>query len=97
FFLNIGATNKNPWLAFDVASQAREIFHLQNHIIWAKSISIGDDTIGHFKPITSQRFLNNLYEDVFHFTKTGAVALDRRAIGVPFKYKSNIKRFGHAH
>lgn len=96
YFLNIGATNTNPWLAFDVASQARDVFHLQNHIIWAKSISIGENTYGHFKPITSQRFLNNIYEDIFHFTKDGNVPLDRRAIGVPFVYKSNISRFGHS-
>ena len=96
FFLNIGAQNTAPWLAFDVAQQARDLFVLQNHIVWAKSISIGDDTYGHFKPITSTRFLNNTFEDIFHFTKSGQVALERRAIGVPFKYKSNIARFGHA-
>ena len=95
FFLNIGAMNTNPWLAFDVAQQGRDLMTLQNHIIWAKSISVGQDTFGHFKPITSERFLNNIYEDIFHFTKKGNVALDRRSIGVPFKYKSNIARFGH--
>ena len=96
FFLNIGATNQNPWLAFDVAQQARNLFVLQNHIVWAKSISIGDDSHGHFKPINSARFLNNTYEDLFHFTKSGEVPLDRKAVGVPFKYKANIARFGHA-
>lgn len=95
FFLNIGAQSSAPWLAFDVARQAREMLVLQNHIIWAKSVSVGDDTFGHFKPINSPRYLNNTFEDIFHFTKNGAVEIDRRAIGVPFKYKSNIARFGH--
>jgi site-specific DNA-methyltransferase (adenine-specific) len=96
FFLNIGATNQNPWLAFDVAMKARDLFVLQNHVVWAKSISIGDESHGHFKPINSTRYLNNTYEDLFHFTKTGDTCIDRKAVGVPFKYKSNIQRFGHA-
>jgi len=96
FFLNIGAQSTSPWLSWDVARQARDLFELQNHIVWAKSVSVGDDTFGHFKPINSPRFLNNTFEDVFHFTKTGRVPLSRRAIGVPFKDKSNIARFGHA-
>jgi site-specific DNA-methyltransferase (adenine-specific) len=79
-----------------VASAFRETFVLQNHIIWVKSISIGDDTVGHFKPITSRRYLNQNHEAIFHFTKTGSVEIDRLAIGVPFKDKSNIARWGHA-
>lgn len=95
FFLNVGSTNVNPWLSFDVAARARESFILQNRFVWAKSIAVGDTTYGHFKPINSKRFVNNLYEDVFHFTKTGKVELQRKAIGVPFQDKSNIARFGH--
>lgn len=96
FFLNVGATSINPWLAFDVASQARDIFVLQNRIVWAKSVAIGEATFGHFKPINSARFLNNVFEDVFHFTASGTVAVERRAIGVPFIDKANIARFGHS-
>ena len=33
---------------------------------------------------------------MFHLTLDGAVKLDRLAIGVPFKDKSNIARRGHA-
>ncbi len=95
-FLNVGATNTDPWLDADVASCFREDFILQNKIIWVKSISVGDDTFGHFKPITSGRFLNNNHETIFHFTKTGAQQIDRLGVGVPFKDKSNIKRWGHA-
>ncbi|MBY6243363.1 MULTISPECIES: site-specific DNA-methyltransferase [unclassified Methylosinus] len=95
FFLNVGSTNADPWLAMDVANVFREAFTLQNNFTWVKSISIGDDSVGHFKPIAGQRFLNNNHESIFHFTKTGSVRLDRLAVGVPFKDKSNIARWGH--
>jgi len=96
FFLNVGSTNSDPWLAMDVAAALRELFVLQNHISWAKSLSVGDDTFGHFKPITSRRYLNHNHEAIFHFTKGGNVEIDRLAVGVPFKDKSNIGRWGHA-
>ena len=95
-FLNIGNTSSDGWIAYDVAAQFRDAFVLQNTITWVKSISIGDDSFGHFKPVTSQRFLNNAHETIFHFTPTGHVAIDRLGVGVPFKDKSNIARWGHA-
>ena len=52
-------------------------------------------TFGHFKPINSQRFLNDCHEYVFHFTKTGRVELDRLALGVPYQDKTNIARWSH--
>lgn len=95
FFLNVGSTNTDPWISLDVAGAFRDLFILQNHITWAKSLSIGEDSVGHFKPISSRRFLNQNHESVFHFTKSGFVEVDRLAIGVPFKDKSNISRWGH--
>ncbi len=95
FFLNVGSTNVDPWIAMDAAGAFRAEFVLQNNITWAKSVSIGDDSVGHFKPINSRRFLNHNHESIFHFTKTGAVTVDRLAVGVPFKDKSNIARWGH--
>jgi site-specific DNA-methyltransferase (adenine-specific) len=50
---------------------------------------------GHFKPISSKRFLNDCHEYIFHFTKTGRVELDRLAIGVPYQDKTNISRWCH--
>jgi site-specific DNA-methyltransferase (adenine-specific) len=94
-FVNVGATSADPWVTMDVGAVFRQQFVLQNNIQWIKSIAIGDDTVGHFKPINSDRFLNHNHETVFHFTHTGAVTLDRLAVGVPFKDKSNIARFGH--
>lgn len=93
FFLNIGSTLNNPWIAFDVANIARNIFYLQNHIIWVKSISIQNDSYGHFKPINSQRFINHNFEHVFHFTKNNQIKLDKLSIGVPYANKSNIERW----
>ena len=55
----------------------------------------GLKTFGHFKPINSQRFLNDCHEYVFHFTKSGRVELNRLALGVPYQDKSNIARWSH--
>jgi len=52
-------------------------------------------TFGHFKPISSKRFLNDCHEYIFHLTKTGRVELDRLALGVPYQDKSNIARWSH--
>ncbi len=99
FFLNIGATSKNPMLPFQVLAVCAKHFYLQNTFHWIKSISItrGEktDSYGHFKPINSKRFVNDLHEYVFHFTKDANVAIDRLAVGVPYADKSNIKRWAH--
>lgn len=95
-FLNVAGSNVDPWVPFEVAGVFRSKFQLQNNIVWVKSISIGDDTVGHFKPINSTRYLNHNHECILHFSKSGSVPLDRLAVGVPFKDKSNIGRRGHA-
>jgi site-specific DNA-methyltransferase (adenine-specific) len=53
-------------------------------------------SIGHFKPIVSDRFLSDFQEYVFHFTKTGNVKLQKRKIGVPYQDKTNIGRWKSA-
>lgn len=95
FFLNIAGTSAQPWLPFELAIRLRSLFVLQNHISWVKSITVGGDTIGHFKPVNSQRFLNRNHEHIFHLTHHGDVKLDRIGAGVPYKDKSNISRRGH--
>jgi site-specific DNA-methyltransferase (adenine-specific) len=92
-FLNVGFSNTDPWIAMDVANVARKHFILQNSISWVKSIAIDGESSGHFKPINSKRFINCNWENLFHFTKSGEVELDRLAVGVPFTHKSNIKRW----
>jgi site-specific DNA-methyltransferase (adenine-specific) len=96
FFLNISGSNSRPWLPFELIVRLRPLFVLQNHITWIKSIATSDDSVGHFKPLAGTRFLNHNHEHIFHLTLDGTVKLDRLAIGVPFKDKSNIARRGHA-
>ncbi|HEY6211596.1 MAG TPA: site-specific DNA-methyltransferase [Vicinamibacterales bacterium] len=104
-FLNVGAKPTDPWTALDVAQAARTHLRLQNIIHWIKSIAIDkasagaaaglsrDLAVGHYKPINSERFLNDCQEFVFHFTPHGATALDRLALGVPYQDQSNIGRW----
>ena len=96
FFLNIAGSNSRPWLPFELIVRLRPLFVLQNHITWIKAVSVGQDSAGHHKPLAGRRFLNHNHEHVFHLTLSGDVQLDRLAIGVPFKDKSNIARRGHA-
>jgi site-specific DNA-methyltransferase (adenine-specific) len=104
FFLNVGAAPANPLLPHQLilalSDGPEPLFTLQNTFHWIKSITIetrSNEQIsaGHFKPINSQRFVNDCHEYVFHLTKTGSVQLDRRAAGVPYVHKSNIARWGH--
>jgi site-specific DNA-methyltransferase (adenine-specific) len=96
FFLNISGSSSAPWLPFELIVRLRALFILQNHITWIKSIATRGDSVGHFKPVGGQRFLHHNHEHIFHLTQSGDVKLDRLAIGVPFKDKSNIARRGHA-
>ncbi len=109
FFLNIGGTPSDPILPFEVVDRFRKTgYKVQNTIHWIKSISFekedvgknngirNDYSIGHFKPIISERFLTDLHEYIFHLTKVGNVKLDKRAIGVPYQDKTNIGRWKSA-
>ena len=105
FFLNVGGKPSDPWVPLDLAQRAREHFHLQNTIIWVKSITIprasvgraaglrADLAVGHYKPVNSERYLSGCHEHVFHLTKGGASRLDKRAVGVPYSDKSNVRRW----
>jgi site-specific DNA-methyltransferase (adenine-specific) len=99
-FLNIGSAPSSPMLPHELVMRLRDVFVLQNVIHWVKAISIEDRqgerrSYGHFKPISSKRFLNDCHEYVLHLTKTGRVEIDRLAIGVPYQDKSNIARWTH--
>ena len=105
FFINIGSKPSDPWIALDAANALRKYFTLQNVITWVKSIAIpksdvgkypaiiSDIAVGHFKPLISDRYLNDCSEFIFHFTKNGNVKLDKLSIGVPYQDKSNIGRW----
>ena len=104
-FLNVGTRPSDPWTALDVAQAARPHLSLQNIIHWSKSVAIERDltgaaaglsrdlAIGHYKPINSDRFLNDCHEFIFHFTPRGDTPLDRLALGVPYQDQSNIARW----
>ena len=104
-FLNVGAKPTDPWTAMDVAQAVRGHLELQNTIHWIKSIAIERDAagvavnldrdiaVGHYKPINSERFVNDCHEFIFHFTPEGRTPLERRAIGVPYQDASNIARW----
>jgi site-specific DNA-methyltransferase (adenine-specific) len=96
FFLNLSGSPSSPWLPFELIVRLRPLFVLQNHITWIKSIAMPKDAMGHYKPVGGKRFLHHNHEHIFHLTLSGKVKLDRLAIGVPFKDKSNIARRGHA-
>lgn len=84
------------------------LLQLQNTIHWIKSISIDPENIGqsldrketlsvgHYKPINSERFINDVHEYLFHFTKHGTVKLNRLGVGVPYQDKSNTTRWKSA-
>ena len=93
FFLNIGSAPSNPMLPHEIVFQLCDLFVLQNTIHWIKSIAIDNRTFGHFKPISSKRFLNDCHEYIFHFTIDGQIDIDRLALGVPYQDKSNIARW----
>jgi site-specific DNA-methyltransferase (adenine-specific) len=104
-FLNVGSKPSDPFGALDVAQAARSHLRLQNIIHWVKSIAIEremaganaslerDLAVGHYKPINSDRYLNDCHEFVFHFTPAGSTRLDRLALGVPYQDQSNIARW----
>jgi site-specific DNA-methyltransferase (adenine-specific) len=107
-FLNVGAKPTDPWIPLEVAQVARRHFALQNTIHWVKSIAIDRDrvgaaagldrdvAVGHYKPINSDRFVNDCHEYIFHFSPAGRTRLDRRAVGVPYQDRSNIRRWAGA-
>lgn len=108
FFLNVSGAPSDSLLPLEVAKVFFDSgYKLQNTIHWIKSISIEKEdlaktgsfspsknvSLGHFKPIISERFLNDFHEYIFHFTKDGDVKLDKLAIGVPYQDKTNIGRW----
>lgn len=100
-FLNVGSKPTDPWVPHEVLDCLRDCFQLQNEIHWIKSIAVQQDSydedvsvnVGHYKPINSDRFVNQCHEYIFHLTLDGTVSLDRKAIGVPYKDKSNVDRW----
>lgn len=105
FFLNVAPSPRDPWIAWDVAREVGRSLRLQNVLHWVKSIAIDrraagrsaglarDLALGHYKPLVSDRFVHGAHEYIFQFTRTGAVPIDRLAVGVPYQDKSNVGRW----
>ncbi len=98
FFFNMGDKPSDELRSLKVADRLNKIFRLQNTIHWVKSVAVPEEnvSIGHYKPVNSNRYLNNCHEYIFHFTKFGDVELEKLSIGVPYQDKSNIGRWDKA-
>lgn len=97
FFLNISGSVSNMSYRDEIYSMTKKYFTCQNHIVWVKSIYIPEvgHQFGHFKPVNSSKYLNNVWEPVFHLTKnSNGVPIDKLSIGAPYSDKSNITRWG---
>ncbi len=100
FFLNVGASPRNPLFPHELILRLVPLFILQNTLHWIKSITVEPKkgppvSVGHFKPLNSRRYITDCHEYLFHLTKEGNVELDRLAVGVEYADKSNIARWGH--
>lgn len=85
FFVNIGNSFDNQFKSYEVARDiVDEGFNLVQPVIWVK--------VQH-SPIQGTRHLNRLHEYIFIFSKTLDYELNRLAIGVPYRDKSNIGRW----
>jgi site-specific DNA-methyltransferase (adenine-specific) len=109
-FLNVGWNSQHPWRSIDVARSYAVHLTLQQRIAWVKSIAVNGSTlppelrepmhlrqIGHFPSLNSDRYLNPVFEDVWHFTLTGTSKINRVApgVGVPYVWADQPERFGH--
>lgn len=91
-FVNLPPTE----LGLDAVRRFFPFFKLQNTFCWVKSFSEDEETsVGHFRPIASPRYVNKCFELVYHLTFNGMVEINRLAVGVTYKDKSNLLRFGH--
>lgn len=84
-FLNFGHLAEDKFRPFRVCSLLMGLgYKLNDTIVWVKN---------HYKPIQGERRLNNLTEFIFMMYKGKMPKLNRLALGVPYKDKSNAKRF----
>lgn len=97
-FFNIGDKPSDDFRSFEVAERISKSLEIQNKIHWVKHIAVPEENvnIGHYKPVNSDRYINNCHEYIFHFTINGDVSLDPLAIGVPYADKSNVERWDSA-
>jgi site-specific DNA-methyltransferase (adenine-specific) len=84
-FLNFGHLAEDKFRPFRACSILMDLgYKLNDTIIWVKN---------HYKPIQGSKRLNNLTEFIFMLYKGKMPTIDRLALGVPYKDKTNAKRF----
>ncbi|MFX1449307.1 MAG: DNA-methyltransferase [Promethearchaeota archaeon] len=90
FFLNIGDSAIDQGKSEKVAELAEKVgFNRIQSIIWVKSI-LGK---GHYTPSGGNKRLNNIWEQIFLFSKGKDYKLDVKSIGIKYADKSNIGRY----
>lgn len=93
--LNIDSKPSDQSRLYRLLGAIASEYTIQNSIVWAKSIHVGEATKGHVKPLNSKRYVNAAHELILHVVKE-TVEVDRLAVGVPYADKSNLARFGEA-
>jgi len=84
-FVNFGHLAEDKFRPYRVCSIIMDIgYKLNDTIVWVKN---------HYKPIQGKRRVNNLTEFIFLLYKGNMPELDRLALGIQYKDKSNAKRF----
>lgn len=84
-FLNFGHLAEDKMRPFRVLEEFLYVgYKLNDTITWVKN---------HYRPIQGNRRLNNLSEFIFLLYKGDMPNIDRLSIGIPYKDKSNAKRF----
>jgi len=84
-FFNFGHLAEDKFRPFEAVRILMSIgYQLNDTIVWVKN---------HYKPIQGERRLNNLTEFIFVLYKGKMPKLNRLALGVPYKDKTNAKRF----
>jgi site-specific DNA-methyltransferase (adenine-specific) len=84
-FFNFGHLAEDKFRPFHACSILMDLgYKLNDTIVWVKN---------HYKPIQGSKRLNNLTEFIFMLYKGKMPQIDRLALGVPYKDKTNAKRF----
>jgi site-specific DNA-methyltransferase (adenine-specific) len=110
-FLNVGCSAKHPLRAVQVMQEYHRHLTLQQPpFIWAKSLAIDGSTlpqrlreamdgrqIGHLLPSTSNHYVTQTSEFVWHFSPSGRsrIDVDAPGVGVGYVYAHQPERFGH--
>jgi DNA polymerase I-like protein with 3'-5' exonuclease and polymerase domains/DNA modification methylase len=109
-FLNVGWSTKHPLRFVQVMHEYNRHLTLQQPFIWVKSLAIDGSTlpphlhkamhgrqIGHLLPSTSNYYVTQTSEIVWHFSPSGRsdIDVDAPGVGVRYVYQDQPAGFGH--